>query len=134
MLTRAALGANSNCTIRIPLRSYCVRSEPATNASASSSVRSLGNFFFIVSDLLAMHVTGADWADKEHAAACSECKRGQHVTSFSSRPDCLETFLRPGMRGIGKNSQWPFKRRLDIGDGDAMPLAFLAIAVVPIEA
>src|SRR6266481_4529311 len=48
IFTRSVLGWISNNTVRNCERSYSVKSALATNPSASSSVSSVGNFFFII--------------------------------------------------------------------------------------
>src|SRR5580704_2974947 len=63
-LTDLSLGRSSNRMSRPPERSYSVRSAVATKSSASLSVLNVGIGFFIIRDLLAMHVTGADGAQQ----------------------------------------------------------------------
>ena len=46
----------------------------------------------------------------------------------------MEAFFLPRMSGIGKDGDRPQEHRLDIGNRNAMLAAFVAVAVVPVEA
>src|SRR5579875_1259623 len=63
MFTRASFFSNSNKTRLAPERSYCVRSAVSRNAAACLSLLNAGIFFFIVLNLLAVHISSTYRAD-----------------------------------------------------------------------
>src|SRR3972149_4463557 len=63
MLSCAVFLSNSNCNRLNPERSYALKSAASTKRSAASSVLNAGIFFFIVFDLLPVHVPGSDGTD-----------------------------------------------------------------------
>ena len=83
---------------------------------------------------LLVHEAGADWPHERFTAAPAQGEHDKHMTARLTGPDSLEPRLCPGMSRIGKYSEGTRKNRLNFGNGDAVPLAFGAIARVPIEA
>src|ERR1051326_3643138 len=120
MLTRSVFGSNSNLTIRISERSYCVRSEFATKASASLSLLSFGNFFFIEPDLSLVHVTRADWPDERSTVLHTQCEHDKHIPFLGRNADCDEPLLRPcAARRMDRHRS--SKQRLDVFERNSMP-------------
>src|ERR1700722_17104803 len=72
MLARPLFGWNSKRNNLISERSYSVRSDLAMKSSASLSLFSFGNFFFISPDLLRMHITRTDRANQKLAGALAQ--------------------------------------------------------------
>src|SRR5665213_2895621 len=136
IFTRSLFGWNSKRIICPPDRSYSVRSEFSTNSSASLSLFSVGsffNFFLIVFNLLPVHVAGAQGADKCIAAFLAQGEDDQHRSSCICPSNRLKPFLDPRMGGIGEHRQRPAEQALDRGLRNAVFLAFLPIALVPVE-
>src|ERR1700693_2751770 len=90
-------------------RSYCVRSAVATNASASFSVLRTGNFFFIIFDLLWVHVTGADGPNEVLLPMSAQGKDGKNATPDLGPADGDEprfAMRMPGIGGTQTNPLW----------------------------
>src|SRR5882762_9679622 len=110
IFTRSVLGWNSNNTVRSCERSYSVKSELATNASASSSVCSFGSFFFIIVDLLPAHVAGADRPYQRVAIAHPQREDDQHGAPRLSPADRLEPLLASGVHRVGEHPERAVER------------------------
>src|SRR5579859_645342 len=108
----------------MPERSNSVRSASAMNFSAALSVFSFGNFFIVI-DLLLVHVARADRTDEPFAFPPSQRENDQDASALTALANGLEPGLAPRMRGVGENGNRPLKQRFNLGDGDAVLLAFL---------
>src|SRR6266404_180569 len=133
IFTRSVLGWNSNNTVRSCERSYSVKSVLATNASASSSVSSFGNFFFIIVDLLPAHVAGIDWPDQCLAVMLPQREDDQHCPPVLGPADRLEPLLALGVLRVGEYSERAVEQALNDGNRDAVLPAFFAVPAIPIE-
>ena len=81
-----------------------------------------------------MHVARADGSNEPLASPQAKRKRHENRFAFSSPANADEPFFFfIGMRGVRRNPDLTPKKKLDLRNGDAMFLAFLTIAVVPIE-
>src|SRR5215469_2678433 len=107
MLIRADFFSNSNWTGRRPDRSYWVRSELATKASAWRSFLRTGSFlsffFRIVPDLLGMHIAGANGTDVLLAFPFPNGENQKNVPARWRFSDSLEPALRRGTSGLDHN-------------------------------
>src|SRR5690554_6633289 len=134
MFSEAAFGSISNRIGLKPDKSYSVRSAVSTNSSASASLRSGGRglrCFFIVRDLLLMHVAGADGPELRLAVDLSQHEHHEHIATGSGFADSAHPrFL--GER-IRRNCRRPGKDLLDLCAGYAMLSAFGPVSIVPIE-
>src|SRR6266568_3573843 len=133
MLTRSLLGWNSNRIVRRPVRSYSVRSALATKSSAASSLFNFGSFFFIILDLLRVHVTGADRANERFVDTLPQREHDQNVPPLAGPADRLEPRFAARVSGIGKYRDRPLKHRFDCCSRDAVLPVFPAVRLIPIK-
>src|SRR6266404_9470267 len=133
IFTRSVLGWNSNNTVRSCERSYSVKSVLATNASASSSVSSFGNFFFIIVDLLPAHVAGIDWPDQCLAVMLPQRKDDEHCPPVLGPADRLEPLLALGVLRVGEYSERAVEQAFDAGNRDPVLPVFFSVPAVPIK-
>src|SRR5580704_4222448 len=136
MLTRSLFGWNSKRTNCPADKSYSVRSEFATNSSAALSLRNFGSFFslfFIVLNLLPMHVTGTQHTDMRSLAPHAQGEHDKHAAPGIRPPDRLKPFLDPRMRGVPEHKKRSAKQALNLGKRNAVLLALLPIALVPLK-
>src|SRR5580698_9552702 len=139
ILTRSVLGLNSNRTGTIPDKSYSERSAAATKCSASLSVLRTGSFFnfpfllFIVFDFLSVHIACTDWPNEDGLAAPAKRKHHKNMASGGTPPNGLKALLRFRMPRIREQCYRPAKDRLDFRDRNAMALAFVPVAIIPVN-
>src|SRR5580704_15176055 len=139
ILTRSVLGLNSKRTGTIPDKSYSERSAVATKCSASSSVFRTGSFFnflfllFIVLDFLSVHIACTNRPNEDGTAAPAKRKRHKNVPSGGTPPNGLEALLHLRMLKIWEQRYRSSKNRLDFSDRNAMALALVPIAMVPVK-
>ena len=133
MLSRADLGANSNLTGRILLKSYEVRSTRSTNDSAARSVLTTGNFFLVMPDFFRMHEPRTDWPQPTVAIPDAVSEGNEDVSTLDRAPDAQKARFPGGMGGIRKHPDLAVKQPLDIVDRYAVPGALGPITLVPVE-
>ncbi len=133
MLSRADLGANSNRTGRIVLRSYRDRSARPTNDAAARSVLTTGNFRLVVSDFFGMHVPRADRSDPPLAVAHPQRKGHEHKPCRRGAPDAEQAGFLIRMGNVWKDPDLAVKNTLYLIDRHAVPGALGPIALVPVE-
>src|SRR5689334_20471872 len=101
MLSCAALLWNSKVAGLKPDRSYSERSAVSTNRSASSSVTKVGIFRFIVGQLLAVHVAGADRPDQLQAVTLADGEHEEDGAALLRSADPLKSPLGLRVSQIG---------------------------------
>src|SRR5262245_6319813 len=105
------------------------------NASASSSVLSLGTFFlFIARYLLGMHIPSTDRTDHLSPLLRSEGKGHKYRATFGGPADGNQSVLTCGMPQIRSHTGGMPEHFFNFRKGHAMLLAFRPVARVPLEA
>src|SRR5271157_2371803 len=105
----------------------------ARNASAASSVLSLGTFFFIGVDLLRVHVAGRHRTNEAAAILRPEGEGYKHGPPGGCSPHGNHAVLVLRVFRVGRNAGSVPEQRLDLRDGNAMLLALRAVAAVPVN-
>src|SRR5687767_3779275 len=125
ILTRAAFFSNSNRTGIPPERSYSARLAVSTNRSASWSVRKFGIVFFILLDLLSMHVAGTYRTDETASSPFANCKNKKDVPALIRLSNCPQPLLVNRMENVRQQDYWACEEAFDFFHGHSMFLTFL---------
>lgn len=84
-------------------------------------------------DLFLVHVAGADRSDQDSFASCSHGEDDKNATVLASSANADKALLFAGMFRVREDCQGPLEEALDVANGKAMLLAFLAVTLVLIE-
>jgi len=80
-----------------------------------------------------MHVTCGDRADEAAIAFCAYRERHKNWPSGVSPSDRNQSMFTLRVLWIWRDPRPMFKNSFDLCDGHTMPLAFRAVAVIPVE-
>jgi hypothetical protein len=80
-----------------------------------------------------MHVAGADRTDQNDFASPPQSEDDKDTAAVVGLANADEPLFIDRMLGVWKDCQGPLEQALDRASGEAVLLAFVAIACVPIE-
>ena len=127
------LGWNSKRTGDKPERSYSVKSASVIKVSAASSVVNFGNGFFIVINLLLVHVAGTDRANKCLAVMVAQREGNKDTAPFAGLAYGGKSLLVLRVGRIGENRHSFVKCGFKGINRNTMLLALVTIAIIPLK-